>query len=263
MTPEWWRRPKRRRMVVLVAACVVLTLLALTISVFASNSSDATASRNDAAGLVPGDRTPVRSSSSTSTSTSTSTSRTSPSTTSTTTAVGTTLLPLAIVDAPAAPHYDRAEFGNWNDPDGDCQNTRAELLITRSAAPVTFTTASDCTVATGSWTDPWSGLTSTVAHDFDIDHTVPLANAWRSGAWQWNRAQRVTYANDLGDADHLVTVIASENRSKGDDGPEAWRPAEQASWCKYATVWDHIKAKWRLSATTAEWAALKEMAATC
>lgn len=32
---------------------------------------------------------------------------------------------------------------------------------------------------------------------------------------------------------------------------------------RYALVWDHIKAKWHLSATPTEWAALVAMAATC
>ena len=144
-----------------------------------------------------------------------------------------------------------------------CQNTRAVLLIRKSQAAVTFTTSSDCTVKTGRWTDPWSGVVTTVAHDFDIDHTVPLANAWVSGAWSWSQSQRVAYANDLADTDHLVPIALSENRSKGDRGPEAWKPPAPSSWCRYALDWDHIKAKWHLSATPTEWTALVAMAATC
>jgi hypothetical protein len=174
------------------------------------------------------------------------------------------LVPLVIAPASHEDTYNRdADFGGWIDVDGDCQNTRAEVLIAESQAPVTFTSASDCTVATGRWVDPWSGITTTTAHAFDIDHTVPLANAWRSGAWAWSQAQRVAYANDLADPGHLIAIDASENREKGDSGPETWRPPNTHSWCRYATTWDRIKAKWHLSATYAEWTTLLLMAATC
>jgi hypothetical protein len=159
--------------------------------------------------------------------------------------------------------YNRdAEFGGFEDIDG-CENTRAVLLIRTSRVPVTYTTARDCTVKTGSWTDPWSGRTTAVAHDLQIDHTVPFANAWRSGAWAWTHDQRVAYANDLADPDHLVAIISTENESKGDDGPDAWKPPNRAAWCRYALAWDHIESKWHLSATQAEWNALLVMAATC
>lgn len=173
------------------------------------------------------------------------------------------LIPLRIRAQTHASTYDRqANFGGWINVDG-CKNTRAEVLIRTSAVPVTFTRASECTVKTGRWTDPWSGVTTTVAHDFDIDHTVPLANAWRSGAWAWTHQRRVTYANDLNDRFHLVPILASDNRSKSDRGPDEWKPPHRRAWCRYAIVWDRIKAKWHLSTTRTEWGALVAMAATC
>lgn len=173
------------------------------------------------------------------------------------------LIVLTIGPHSHASRYDRAsEFGSWRDERG-CEDTRAVLLVRTSRAPVTFTKPSDCTVATGRWTDPWSGVTTTVAHNLDIDHTVPLDNAWESGAWAWTRARRIAYTNDLADTDHLVPILLSENRSKGDRGPDAWKPPRRAAWCRYALDWDHIKAKWHLSATSTEWAALEQMDATC
>jgi hypothetical protein len=178
-------------------------------------------------------------------------------------ASATSLISLRIAPTSHAASYDRAaDFGGFVDVDG-CRNTRAELLIRTSAVPATFTRASDCTVRTGRWTDPWSGVTTTVARDLQIDHTVPLANAWRSGAWAWTHAQRIAYANDLSDATHLAAILGSENESKGDSGPDAWKPPSRTAWCTYARVWDRIKAKWNLSATSTEWNALVAMAATC
>ena len=173
------------------------------------------------------------------------------------------LLALTIAAPSHQDSYERAvDFGGFTDDDG-CKNTRAEVLIRTSAVAVTFTTARECTVKTGRWTDPWSGVTTTLAHDLEIDHTVPLANAWQSGAWAWTAEQRVAYANDLTDLDHLVPILSAENESKGDDGPEAWRPPNRTAWCTYARVWDHIKAKWHLSATQEEWNEIVAMAATC
>ena len=160
--------------------------------------------------------------------------------------------------------YDRDLFGgDWTDADGDCRDTRAEVLAAQSRIAVTYTSTAACTVAGGEWLDPWSGTVSTSARALDVDHTVPLANAWRSGAWAWTPEQRLAFANDLTAPGHLLAIPLGENRAKGDDGPEAWRPPSRAAWCAYAQLWASIKARWDLSATAAEWAALQEMAATC
>ena len=180
---------------------------------------------------------------------------------STTPAVG-EIAALRIADAHPE-GYNRDLFGDWIDADHDCQDTRAEVLALESRVTVTYSSAAACSVATGEWVDPWSGAVSTSARALDVDHTVPLANAWRSGAWAWTPEQRVAYANDLADAGHLIAIPLGENRSKGDDGPEAWRPPSVGSWCAYAQLWTSIKARWDLSATPAEWGALQEMAATC
>jgi hypothetical protein len=91
----------------------------------------------------------------------------------------------------------------------------------------------------------------------------PLANAWRSGAWAWNGAQRIAFANDLSEPDHLNAIDLSENRKKGDSGPEDWKPPDSTSWCRYAQAWARIKARWNLTATQAEWDALAAMTADC
>lgn len=245
------------------AAAVAVALVLITTTVVAVAAEDRSAGRIAAPAVE------VRAESATTTTTlvasTTTTSSTSTTTTTTTVAPappGGPLTPLVI--APAQNQgYDRDLFGDWIDADRDCQNTRAEVLIEESAVPVTFTTAGSCTVATGQWVDPWTGVSTTTARDFDVDHTVPLANAWRSGAWAWTAEQRVTFANDLSYGAHLIAMDASANRSKGDRGPEGWRPPRHETWCLYAIVWTEIKGRWNLTATEAEWDALVEMASTC
>jgi len=61
----------------------------------------------------------------------------------------------------------------------------------------------------------------------------------------------------------ITTTSASANRSKGDQGPDAWKPPSTAFWCQYATAWIHVKQTWALTATPTEWQALQVMSATC
>jgi hypothetical protein len=187
-----------------------------------------------------------------------------PAATTTVVAADDGLVPLRIAGASHEDSYERDAFGSgWRDADGDCQDTRAEVLIEESEVDVSFTTADECRVRDGLWRSPWSGVENTEATLVQVDHMVPLANAWRSGAWAWSRAERVTFANELSDPDHLVALPRSENASKSDRGPEEWTPRDPDTYCAYALAWNRIKADWDLSATQEEWDALVAMAATC
>lgn len=164
---------------------------------------------------------------------------------------------------PGIPAYDRDDWRHWTDADGDCQNTRAEVLIDESRAPVGFATASGCRVVSGQWLGLFTGTPVTDASGLDVDHMVPLANAHRSGGWAWDTSTKRAYANDLSYAGHLIGVTASANRSKGSRGPEEWRPLDRGYWCRYATDWAQIKAAWGLSVTQEEFMAIGEMIDLC
>jgi hypothetical protein len=121
---------------------------------------------------------------------------------------------------------------------------------------------SDCRIGQGSWFSPYDGKTVTNPQDLDIDHMVPLANAWRTGAAAWTDAQREQFANDLS-RPQLLAVTLTTNRSKGDQDPSEWKPPRHEYWCAYAQHWIAVKGYWRLGVTVAEKSALTEMLGTC
>ncbi len=131
----------------------------------------------------------------------------------------------------ANPGYERAQFGHgWDDADGDCQDSRAEALISTSTTPVRFADEQRCRVVTGRWISMFTGNVIQNAGDIDIDHVVPLKWAWDHGASSWTKAKRDKFAND---PVNLIPVEASLNRSKGAQGPESWLPP--SGKCQYVS----------------------------
>jgi hypothetical protein len=119
---------------------------------------------------------------------------------------------------------------------------------------------SGCKVTSGSWYDPYTDQTFADPSDIDTDHVVALGNAWRSGASSWTDEERERYAND---PEVLLSVEDNANQSKGDKGPEAWKPPNHDYWCEYARRWIWIKSDWHLTVNPAEKSSLREMLETC
>jgi hypothetical protein len=156
--------------------------------------------------------------------------------------------------------YKRTLFASWYDADRDGCNTRQEVLIAESIIPVTI--GAKCKV-TGKWFSIYDGVTTTNSSSFDIDHMVPLKEAWDSGAWNWNADQRKKFANDLDESFFLIAVTASSNRSKGERDPAEWMPTSAKYRCEYARIWVSIKRAWDLSVDPAENTFLTRTLARC
>ena len=81
----------------------------------------------------------------------------------------------------------------------------------------------------------------------DVDHVVPLKEAFLSGADQWSRQEKIRYANDLKNTDHLIAVYRGANRSKGAKDPALWLPPNIDYHHEYIRIWLEIKMEWGLS----------------
>ncbi|XVV03646.1 HNH endonuclease family protein [Actinosynnema sp. CA-248983] len=154
--------------------------------------------------------------------------------------------------------YSRDKFPHWITISGTC-NTR-ETVLKRDGTNVV--TDSSCAAVSGRWYSPYDGATWSAASDVDIDHIVPLAEAWRSGASSWTTSRRQSFANDLS-GPQLIAVTDNVNQAKGDQDPALWKPPLTSYWCTYAKMWVHTKYRWGLNVNSAEKSALQSMLGRC
>ncbi|MFE7951485.1 HNH endonuclease family protein [Streptomyces sp. NPDC057426] len=153
--------------------------------------------------------------------------------------------------------YTRDKFRHWNtglDPADGC-NTRAEVLMAEALeAP---TVAAGCKLSGGTWLSYYDGQEVNDPAKLDIDHMVPLAEAWDSGASSWDAKRREAYANDQDASTSLVAVTARSNRQKADQDPREWMPPLPDAHCRYISEWVGTKLRWGLAADQGEVDALK------
>ena len=158
--------------------------------------------------------------------------------------------------------YNRDDYlPYWADADGDCINTRHEVLILESRVPVTMT-ENGCSVALGEWYDPLTDQTFTDPSDVDIDHHVALSEAHRSGAAEWDTAKKRTFANDLVNSYALQAMDDSTNASKSDNDPTNWLPPNESFRCDYVKNWVEVKSLYALTYDEAEKAAIEGILGT-
>lgn len=155
-------------------------------------------------------------------------------------------------------HYRRSDWGTWAIGGSGC-DTR-ETILRRDAVPGSVRTGPKCQVLAGRWTSPYDRLVTTRPAEVQIDHRVPLAEAARSGARGWSRAQREHFYNDQ---TNLLAVSARSNTSKGDRDPGRWLPPNMAARCDYAVRYIDTKRAYRLTVDRAERDALAAMLNTC
>lgn len=164
-------------------------------------------------------------------------------------------------DESIPPYERRRHFGGWIRPErGNCLSTRARVLIRDAVDPtrVEMGGSSQCIVAAGQWVDPYTEKTLTVPRTIQVDHVVPLKNAYLTGAHGWAPSKRCHYGNFVGYRRHLIPIDGPENSRKGDRGPDRYMPPSRDFTCEYVKIWITIKTIWDLDVTRAEWNSVHE-----
>ncbi|MER7110291.1 HNH endonuclease [Streptomyces sp. NPDC000229] len=158
--------------------------------------------------------------------------------------------------------YTPEAFKHWLDDDRDGCSTRAEVLITEAVEPPP-TPGACCALSGGSWFSCYDARTVRSASGMDVDHLVPLAEAWDSGAHACSAARRQAFANDL-DAEYtLVAVSGRSMRAKADQEISQWLPPAGDVHCRYAADWVATKLRRQLALDEAEHQALFDLAQNC
>ncbi|MEU6712541.1 HNH endonuclease family protein [Nonomuraea sp. NPDC046802] len=163
--------------------------------------------------------------------------------------------------------FDRDEFGSpWADVDHNGCDTRNDILK-RDLENETFKPGSrDCIVLTGTLNDPYSGKTiqfkrgQNTSTAVQIDHLVPLSDAWQKGAQQWPATKRKEFAND---PLNLMAVDGPLNGQKSDSDAATWLPPRKEYRCTYIARQIEVKSKYGVWVTSAEKGAMKTVLDGC
>ena len=149
--------------------------------------------------------------------------------------------------------YVRTKFKHWVGVGSGCDSRKSVIISEAVVKPVV---EKGCVIKGGEWLSIYDLVKVTEAGKLDVDHMVPLAEAWDSGASTWDDLKREKYANDQTDPRHLIAVTGPSNRSKSDQDPAEWMPTNKAYHCEYIANWVSIKVRWALSIDRKEKTAL-------
>ncbi len=152
--------------------------------------------------------------------------------------------------------YVRTKFKHWVGVGNGCDSRKTVIISEATVKPVV---EKGCVIKGGEWLSVYDSVKVTDAGKLDVDHMVPLAEAWDSGASAWDDKKRELYANDQTDARHLIAVTGASNRSKSDRDPAEWMPTNEKYKCQYIMNWVSIKVRWSLFVDEKELLAIKSI----
>jgi Protein of unknown function (DUF1524) len=170
---------------------------------------------------------------------------------------------LDVKGRPPLTAYSREAFGTaWSDVNDNGCDTRNDIL----RRDLTNKTVDDCVVLSGTLADPYSGQRVRLVRgpvtslEVQIDHVVPLANAWQTGASFWTAAQRERFANDRR---NLLAVRGDLNLQKSDGDTATWLPPKKSFRCTYVTMQVLTKQRYDLWVTPPEKEAMQRILDQC
>jgi hypothetical protein len=156
--------------------------------------------------------------------------------------------------------YVRTKFKHWTSAGNGCDSRKAVIISEAVVKPVV---EKGCVIKGGEWLSIYDNVKVTEAGKLDVDHFVPLAEAWDSGASAWTPEKREMYANDQTDPRHLIAVTGASNRSKSDRDPAEWMPTNKNYTCEYIANWVSVKVRWSLTIDAKEKIAIESYLKSC
>jgi hypothetical protein len=160
--------------------------------------------------------------------------------------------------------YSREMFSDdWDYYNGcDVRNR----ILARDLAQYNYRSDSNCIIENGILEDPFTGQVITFQRgvktslDVQIDHVVPLSDAWQKGAQQLSGYQRFALYND---PLNLLAVWGPANSQKSDSDAASWLPSNKSFRCSYVARQIAVKAKYELWVTRAEHDSMARVLETC
>ena len=185
------------------------------------------------------------------------------------TAVGplakTVLLSLPVKGWAPMTGYTRSAFGvAWADTDHNGCDQRDDALWRASLQRATR--PDGCKVTSAFVTDVYTNKVihyvrgGAYSQGLDIDHVVPLGNAWATGIQYESASIRERLATD---PLNLLAVDPSENRVKSDSNAASWLPPARNYWCSYVARQIAVKKKYGLWVVPPERTAMLNVLAAC
>jgi len=157
-----------------------------------------------------------------------------------------TILALILLPTFSFADYERKNWKHWSDLDKDGLNTRQEVLMR------------DFDKQNNYWITPYLKKEVRDARSIDIDHIVPLKEAYLSGGKDWSKEQKEIFAND---EENLTVSYFSANRKKGSKDIANWLPTFNKCW--YIKQFIYIKKKYQLSFDKKEKKVIKQYKKIC
>ncbi len=167
---------------------------------------------------------------------------------------------------PAGSHdgYSRDKFGSGWELVGNCD--MREQILNRDLTNTKDVSPDDCTVLSGTFSDPYTGKTFQFTRGpgtsslVQIDHIVAISNAWQTGASGMSIEQREKLYNDPLE---LLAVSGTANDDKGASDASDWLPPNKSYDCRYVARQIAVKQKYHLWVTNTEQAAMQHVLDTC
>lgn len=140
--------------------------------------------------------------------------------------------------------FNTDQWPHWLDIDQNCQKDNVQAIAMASQTAIRFQNDDECgDIIEGSWSDQYSGRTTSSVNEVVTDYLISLEEAHTYGALAWPTEKRTIFANTTANQ-----VVVTDAYKKARNGASAanWMPPNEAYWCRYIVTRERIARKFNL-----------------